>query len=60
MLSENLGHPDPQGTLDLYYHSSLETKRAAVENIPDLAVESRQKLQTDDFKEDPTALKSVN
>jgi hypothetical protein len=59
-LNENLGHSDPRVTLDLNCHSSLETKRAAGENIRDLAVESRQKVQADDFKENPPASESVN
>jgi hypothetical protein len=55
-----MGHSDPQVTLDLYCHLSLETKRAAVEKIPDLAVESRRKVQTDDLEEASTASDSVN
>jgi hypothetical protein len=59
-LNENLGHPDPQVTVDLNCHSALEMKRAAVENICDLAVESRQEVQAAEFKGKPTASESVN
>ena len=43
-LSELMGHSDPRITLDLYCHTSLEVKRAAVEKIPNLISESRHKV----------------
>ena len=59
-LSENLGHADAKMTLDLYCHSSLETKRAAVALIPDLTGESRHKVHADAEAGGETASESVN
>ena len=59
-LSENLGHADAKITLDLYCHSSMQTKRAAVALIPDLAGESRHKVQGDSGVTAATASESIN
>jgi len=59
-LSELMGHSDPRITLDLYCHTSLEVKRAAVERIPDLGSKSRQEVHEHDEEADATASDSVN
>lgn len=59
-LSELMGHSDPRITLDLYCHTSLEAKRAAVERIPDLVSESRHKVHEDHEGEDATISESVH
>jgi hypothetical protein len=59
-LSENLGHSDPQVMLDLNCYSSLEAKRAAVEKIPDLAVESRHKVHDAVVDRAETVPESIN
>jgi len=43
-LSELMGHSDPRITLDLYCHTSLDAKRAAVERIPALGFGSGQNV----------------
>jgi integrase len=59
-LSELMGHSDPRITLDLYCHTSLVVKRAAVNKIPDLTGESRHKVQSSGLDEPSTLSPSVN
>jgi len=58
-VSELIGD-SPEVTLKRYCHSDAKTKRAAIEDLPDLTSRSRQKVQTDGEAEAPTASESVN
>jgi integrase len=58
-VSELIGD-SPEVTLKRYCHSDAKTKRAAVEDLPDLTSRSRQKVQSDGVEEAPTASESVN
>ena len=59
-LSELLGHSDAKITLDLYCHSSLEAKRAAVAKVPELRPESRHKLHGTATTDDKNVSESIN
>lgn len=58
-VSELIGD-SPEVTLKRYCHSDARTKRAAVENLPDLTSKSRQKVHEAPAEEAVVASESVN